>query len=115
MGRDLSRCRSGPTVPKFLGAFGFAELVSACGGGGSGASAPTAPAPPAVTATDAARLLDQAAFGGTASDVASVQNTGIHAYISAQLAVPGDPYTGFSYTPPQAPAGCKNEGSNPPH
>src|SRR5258708_30732455 len=114
MGRDLSRCRSGPTVPKFLGAFGFAVLVSACGGGGSGASAPTAPAPPAVTATDAARLLDQATFGVTASDVASVQSTGIDAYISAQLALPVTQYTGFSYTPHTAPAGCKNDGSNPP-
>jgi len=72
MGENLFRCRSGPTVPKFLGAFGVTLFVSACGGGGSGASAPTAPAPPAVTATDAARLLDQATFGVMASDMISV-------------------------------------------
>jgi uncharacterized protein (DUF1800 family) len=117
MGRDLSRCRSGPTVPKFLGAVGVALMVSACGGGGSGASAPTAPtapAPSAVTATDAARLLDQATFGVTASDVASVQSIGIDAYISAQLALPATQYLGYSYTPHTAPADCKSDGSNPP-
>jgi uncharacterized protein (DUF1800 family) len=114
MGCGLSRCRSAPTVPKFLGAFGVALIVSACGGGGSGASAPTAPAPPAATATDAARLLDQATFGVMASDVASVQSTGIDAYISAQLALPATQYVGYSYTPHTAPTDCKNDGSNPP-
>jgi uncharacterized protein (DUF1800 family) len=117
MGRDLSRCRSVPTVPKLLGVFGVALMVSACGGGGSGASAPTPPAPPAppaVTATDAARLLDQATFGVTASDVASVQSTGIDAYIRAQLTLPATQYTGYSYTPHTAPADCKSDGSTPP-
>jgi uncharacterized protein (DUF1800 family) len=91
-------------------------IVSACSGGGSGASAPTTPPPPppGVTATDAARLLDQATFGVTASDVASVQSTGIDAYISAQLALPATQYMGYSYTPHTAPADCKNDGSNPP-
>jgi uncharacterized protein (DUF1800 family) len=117
MGGDLSRCRSAPTIPKFLSAFGVALIVSACGGGGSGASAPTAPtapAQPAVTAIDAARLLDQATFGVTASDVASVQSIGIDAYISAQLALPATQYLGYSYTPHTAPADCKSDGSNPP-
>src|SRR5271156_2027955 len=114
MGSDFSPCRSVPTVPKFLGAFGVALMVSACGGGGS---APTAPAPPAVTAvtaTDAARLLDQATFGVTASDVTSVQSTGIDAYFSAQLALPATQYLGYSYTPHTAPADCKSDGTNPP-
>jgi uncharacterized protein (DUF1800 family) len=116
----ISRCRLAPTVTKLLGAFSVALIVSACGGGGSGAGAltapapPSAPAPPAVTATDAARLLDQATFGVTASDVASVQSTGIDAYISAQLALPATQYTGYSYTPHTAPADCKSDGSNPP-
>src|SRR5271156_1483594 len=114
MGSDFSPCRSVPTVPKFLGAFGVALMVSACGGGGSGASAPTAPAPSAVTSTDAARLLDQATFGVTTSDVASVQSIGIDAYISAQLALPATQYSGYSYTPHTAPLDCKNDGSNPP-
>ena len=49
-----------------------------------------------------------------ASDVASVQSTGIDAYISAQLALPATQYSGYSYTPHTAPADCKNDGSNPP-
>ena len=116
MGGGLFRCRSAPTVRKFLGAFSVALTVSACGGGGSGTSAPTPPTPPppAVTAADAARLLDQATFGVTASDVASVQSTGIDAYISAQFALPATQYTGYSYTPHTAPVDCKNDGSNPP-
>ena len=72
-----------------LGAFGVALFVAACGRGGSGeASAPPLPPPLSAKATDAARLLDQATFGVTASDAASVQSTGIDSYISAQLALP---------------------------
>jgi uncharacterized protein (DUF1800 family) len=114
---ELFDCRSAPTVSKFFGACGVALIVSACGGG-SGTSGPTAAPPPAVTpavtAVDAARLLDQATFGVTPSDVASVQSTGIDAYISAQIALPATQYTGYSYTPHTAPANCKNDGSNPP-
>ncbi|HUE11115.1 MAG TPA: DUF1800 family protein [Steroidobacteraceae bacterium] len=100
--------------------------AAACGGGGSGpaqtATAPPAPPstsappppPPLVGAADAARLLDQATFGATASDVAHVQSIGIDAYISEQLAHPPTQYTGYAYTPHTAPANCKNDGSNPP-
>jgi uncharacterized protein (DUF1800 family) len=114
---ELFDRRSAPTVSKFFGACGVALIVSACGGG-SGTSGPTAAPPPAVTpavtAVDAARLLDQATFGVTPSDVASVQSTGIDAYISAQIALPATQYLGYSYTPHTAPANCKNDGSNPP-
>jgi uncharacterized protein (DUF1800 family) len=114
---ELFDRRSAPTVSKFFGACGVALIVSACGGG-SGTSGPTAAPPPAVTpavtAVDAARLLDQATFGITPSDVASVQSTGIDAYISAQIALPATQYLGYSYTPHTAPANCKNDGSNPP-
>jgi uncharacterized protein (DUF1800 family) len=117
MDGDLMCCRSTPTSWRFLAACGAALILSACGGG-SGDSAPsaTAPpaAPPAVTATDAARLLDQATFGVTASDVAKLQSSGIDAYISAQLGLPATQYTGFSYTPHTAPANCVSDGSNPP-
>src|SRR6516162_3201183 len=96
---ELFRCRLAPTAPRFFGAFGVALIVSGCGGG-SGTSAPAAAAPPAVmsvvTAEDAARLLDQATFGVTPSDVASVQSTGIDAYISAQIALPATQYSGYS-------------------
>ena len=117
MGGELFHCRSAPTASKLLGVIGAALIVSACGGGGPGATAPSAPPPPAaaaVTATDAARLLDQATFGVTASDVSKVQSSGIDAYISAQLALPATQYTGYSYTPHTAPANCKSDGSNPP-
>lgn len=94
-------------------------LLAACGGSGSNSatSAPPAgapPPPPSVSAADAARLLEQATFGVTASDVAHVQGVGIDAYINEQLAYAATQYTGFSYTPHTAPANCKSDGSNPP-
>jgi uncharacterized protein (DUF1800 family) len=90
--------------------------LAACGGGGGASSTvPTpTPTPPAVAAADAARLLDQATFGVTASDVAHVQNVGIDAYITEQFAYSPTQYTGYSYTPHTAPADCKSDGSNPP-
>jgi uncharacterized protein (DUF1800 family) len=65
-------------------------------------------------AADAARLLDQATFGVTASDIAHVQSIGINAYIAEQLAYPPTQYTGYVYTPHTAPTTCKYDGSNPP-
>ncbi len=95
--------------------------LAACGGGGGGGGgdntaispAPT-PAPPAVAAADAARLLEQATFGVTASDVTHVQDIGIDAYITEQFAYAPTQYTGYGYTPHTAPAGCIGDGSNPP-
>jgi uncharacterized protein (DUF1800 family) len=96
----------------------WCALLAACGGGGNAANSPapgaTPPPPPAVTSADAARLLEQATFGVTSSDIAHVQNVGIDAYINEQLAYAPTQYTGFTYTPHTAPAGCKNDGSNPP-
>jgi len=93
-------------------------LVASCGGSGSGDGASTSPpgpaTPPAVTATDAARLLDQATFGTTANDIANVQKLGIDGYLRAQLALPPTQYTGYSYTPHTAPTSCRGDGSNPP-
>jgi uncharacterized protein (DUF1800 family) len=91
-------------------------LLVACGGGGGGTSAnsPPPPPPPPVATADAARLLEQATFGVTASDVAHVQSVGIDAYINEQLAYAPTQYTGFTYTPHTAPTGCKYDGSNPP-
>jgi uncharacterized protein (DUF1800 family) len=93
--------------------------LAACGGGSSGSSGgsssanPTPPAP-LVSASDAARLLEQATFGVTASDVAHVQSVGIDAYLSEQVTYPATQYTGYSYTPHTAPVGCINDGSKPP-
>jgi uncharacterized protein (DUF1800 family) len=103
-------------------------LLAACGGGsggsdtggqGSTATTPTPPTtppttPPPVGVADAARLLDQATFGVTAADVAHVQSVGIDAYLNEQLAYPPTQYTGYTYTPHTAPAGCIGDGSNPP-
>jgi uncharacterized protein (DUF1800 family) len=103
-------------------------MLAACGGGGAngGVGATTSvstppvttapPSPPtvAVDAADAARFLDQATFGVTANDVAHVQSIGFDAYINEQLADTPTQYTGYSYTPHTAPAGCVGDGSNPP-
>jgi uncharacterized protein (DUF1800 family) len=98
--------------------------LSACGGGGSSDNStaappstttpPPTPTPPASTAptvADASRLLEQATFGVTAGDLATVQSTGIAAYLSAQLNTAPSQYTGFSYTPHTAPITCKSDGT----
>jgi uncharacterized protein (DUF1800 family) len=77
----------------------------------TGATQTAAAAP--VGAADAARLLEQATFGVTASDVAHVQSVGVDAYIVEQLAYAPTQYTGYSYVPALAHAGCMNDGSNP--
>ena len=95
-------------------------MLAACGGGSGGGTAATSPAPavtpppPPLASADAARLLEQATFGVTASDLTHVQSVGIDAYINEQLAYAPTQYTGFAYTPHTAPAGCKSDGSNPP-
>jgi uncharacterized protein (DUF1800 family) len=78
------------------------------------APAPAATPAPPVSAADAARLLDQATFGVTAADVAHVQSVGFAAYITEQLALSPSQYSGYSYTPHVAPAGCMGDGSSPP-
>jgi uncharacterized protein (DUF1800 family) len=103
----------------FAGALGVLLTLAACGGGGGPAASPpttstSPPAPTPVDAADAARLLEQATFGVTASDVAHVQSIGIGAYLSEQLSYAPTQYSGYSYTPHTAPAGCIGDGSNPP-
>jgi uncharacterized protein (DUF1800 family) len=115
-------------VAGFAGACCALLTLAACGGGGGTpagsspsaattppvATTPPSPTPVAVEAADAARFLDQATFGVTASDVAHVQSVGFDAYINEQLAYPATQYSGYSYTPHTAPAGCVGDGSNPP-
>jgi hypothetical protein len=101
--------------------------LAACGGSGgnTAVTSPSATSPPvttpppsssavAVDAADAARFLDQATFGVTASDMTHVQSIGFDAYINEQLAYAPTQYTGYSYTPHTAPAGCVGDGSSPP-
>jgi uncharacterized protein (DUF1800 family) len=111
-GNNLRSWRFAATLCVLLG-------LAACGGGGAPNSpTPTStnPTPPPVplAAADAARLLEQATFGVTASDVAHVQAIGVDAYIAEQLAYSPTQYTGYSYTPHTAPVGCMGDGSNPP-
>jgi len=97
-------------------------MLSACGGGGSSgttSAAPGAPSAPVTTtpqtlrASDAARLLDQATFGVTASDLAHVQSIDIDAYLNEQIAANASQYTDYSYTPHTAPANCVNDPATP--
>ena len=112
---------------QFAAVLSLVGLLSGCGGGsGSGTasvpstpSAPTTPTAPSgpsatpVTASDAARLLDQATFGVTASDVAQVQSLGIDAYLDQQIAAPASQYSGFVYTPHTAPSNCVTDAATP--
>jgi uncharacterized protein (DUF1800 family) len=74
---------------------------------------PVAPTTPPPTAANAARLLEQATFGVTASDTAHVQGIGINAYLAEQLAAPVTQYTGYPYMPTTAPATCVYDSATP--
>lgn len=76
-------------------------LLAACGAGEGTSPTPeappsllvgqvsaVAPSAPAVSFYAASRFLDQAAFGPTPADVASVQSRGIAGWIDAQMALP---------------------------
>lgn len=81
-----------------------AMALSACGGGGGGSTSastlpatsggttgtntPTTPTPPAISAEQAARFLQQAAFAATDAQVARVQSIGYSAWIDEQFAAP---------------------------
>jgi uncharacterized protein (DUF1800 family) len=91
--------------------------LAACGGG-SGATPPlspppSSPPPPSQPSADIARLLEQATFGATAADATHVQSVGMDAYLAEQIGATASQYTGFSYTPHTAPAGCKNDPATP--
>jgi uncharacterized protein (DUF1800 family) len=102
------------SVTCILAASGLVSILAACGGG-SGTSAPptTNPPPPSISQSDASRLLEQATFGPTATEVENVMASGADAYIGAQIAVPASGYTGFSYVPHTADATCKYDPTAP--
>ncbi len=103
-----------PRAALLAGTLSMLSLLGACGGGSSGtAPTPTSPPPPSVSAADAARLLEQATFGVTASDLSHVQSVGIDAYLTEQLALPASQYTGFTYTPHTAPSTCVYDAQAP--
>ena len=83
-----------------VGMVGVASTLVACGGGGGDAPASNGsnadpstgnmpnPVSQSISANDAARFLGQAAFGGTAADVAAVQRLGFDGWLAAQFALP---------------------------
>jgi uncharacterized protein (DUF1800 family) len=90
----------------------LAVALAGCGGGASG----SAPPPPPVTgmsATDAARLLEQASFGPTPSEVSRVAALGVKGYLDEQIATSATGYSGFTYVPHTAAADCKYDPMNP--
>ena len=105
---SLARSAHGPLAPVVV----MLALVTGCGGGGS-TSAPAPTIPVLASAADAARLLDQATFGVTASDVAHVQSIGIGAYLDEQLSAPASQYSGYSYTPHTPLSNCLTDPATP--
>ncbi len=101
---------------EFLKASVLAPLVAlglvACGGGGSGTGAGPAPPssgggqpPAAMTADDASRLADQAAFGPTPTLVAQISQQG-SAWIDAQIQAPPTGYPALTVVSPNVAIGC---------
>ena len=84
-------------------------------GGGSGASTPPPPPPPvtAMSATDAARLLEQGTFGPTPSEVARVAALGFDGYLKEQTAVPATGYSGLSFVPHTPAVACTYDPAAP--
>jgi uncharacterized protein (DUF1800 family) len=75
---------------------------------------PSTPAPVGgMTTTDAARLLEQATFGPTPSEVTRVAALGLDGYLNQQLATPATGYPAFSFVPHTAATDCKSDPANP--
>lgn len=92
-----------PTVFAHSVSFGYAqEGVVMC-----------APLSQADVQADAMRLLRQAAFGPTESEVARVASMGDTAWIDEQLAMSGTAYPQYPWTPATRPATCVDDRSQP--
>jgi uncharacterized protein (DUF1800 family) len=63
--------------------------------------------------TDATRLLEQATFGPTPSEVTRVAALGFDAYMAEQTAMPATGYTGFTYVPHVATPDCQHTPAAP--
>jgi uncharacterized protein (DUF1800 family) len=100
-----------------VGKFAFGAILvfgtAACGGGGGSAPSVMTPPPNQPSAVDTARLLEQATFGVTASDITHVQSVGFQAYLTEQIAAPASQFTGFSFTPHTAPLDCRTDPATP--
>jgi len=109
----------------------IAGMLAGCGGSdGSSTTTPSAsfesatipsgsagstitPVAAAISFTDAARLLEQATFGPTPSEVRRVAALGFDGYIAEQIAKPATGYSGFTYVPLLAAASCQHNAAAP--
>ena len=64
------------------------------------------PVVPQTSSSGVLRLLDQASFGPTAADVASVQSLGTAKWIDTQLAMPATGYAAIGYIDANSAVGC---------
>lgn len=76
-----------PTAPLSV-ALAAGAVLSACGGGSGGTSPAPAPAPAGISATQAARFLQQAQFSSSDADIAAVQNLGYGNWLDQQFSQP---------------------------
>ena len=66
-----------------------------------------------MSPTDAARLLEQATFGPTPSEVTRIAALGFNGYIQQQIATAATGYPGFTYVPHTAPPTCQYDATAP--
>jgi uncharacterized protein (DUF1800 family) len=104
-GSDSSSTGGGALSSSSNGAAPSDHTASSSSASSSGSSA--------MSTADAARLLEQATFGPTASEVARVAALGFNGYMQEQLAKPPTGYSGFSYVPHTAATGCQFNASAP--
>ena len=92
-----------PTVFSKSAAWGYIpEGVSMC-----------TPISSADQAADAVRLLRQATFGPTESDIQRVVTLGANAWIEEQLAIPATQYPVYAWTPANRPDTCVDDRTQP--
>ena len=72
-----------------------------------------APLSAADKRADALRLLRQATFGPTRSDVERVTSMGVSAWLDEQLAMPGTRYPVYPWMPAARPSGCVDDRTQP--
>jgi uncharacterized protein (DUF1800 family) len=99
------------------GAGGSATISSGSGssssGGASSSSGSSSSGANSMSGTDAARLLEQATFGPTPSEVTRIAALGFNGYMQEQLAKPAIGYPGFTFVPHTAPTNCRYDASAP--
>src|SRR5262249_15969205 len=81
---EAAEADAAAAVGKLLPAAAGALTLEACGSGGSsGGDAP----PPVLSGAQASRFLSQSAIGYSHTDITSVSNSGVEAWLTAQFAI----------------------------